>query len=442
MSAARAAASIVYLASAMAFPGHTHLHAQTGSVAGTVHDSIAHGPLADAAVFLWETPYKGVSDAEGRFRIDDVPTGDYDILFFHTRLGELGISPGPRAVTVRDGRTETVRLATPSMATVVRTQCLLEDRPAGSGAIAGRVLDGTSEVALGGAHVKLSWHEGESPAPRSIDLRTGPDGWYRSCSVPPDTPVLLSGSYFGREGARHEVSVTEDGFIEEALPLFDQRSSHVAGRMVDNGSDEGVEGAETWLRGTTYRTLTNGRGSFEFKDVPPGTYMLMTDHLAYGTKMDTLVVPDGRRLLVEMRLDTRPIEMPPLTVTTESPTVTIDRRRGGVVITRDQIERVGQQSRDLSDVIRALHVPGVVVQHTNPGWTCVGFRSGQVAMMDTGCVEMVVFINDVRATDPSVATRLSPDAVERMVVYKPLEAGTLFGLGGANGVWMIYTRGN
>ena len=33
-------------------------------------------------------------------------------------------------------------------------------------------------------------------------------------------------------------------------------------------------------------------------------------------------------------------------------------------------------------------------------------------------------------------------AIERMVVYKPIEAGNLFGLGGGNGVWMIYTRGN
>jgi hypothetical protein len=55
---------------------------------------------------------------------------------------------------------------------------------------------------------------------------------------------------------------------------------------------------------------------------------------------------------------------------------------------------------------------------------------------------MIVYINDVRATDPNLALRISPDAVERMVLYKPIEAGNLFGLGSGNGVWMIYTRGN
>jgi hypothetical protein len=54
----------------------------------------------------------------------------------------------------------------------------------------------------------------------------------------------------------------------------------------------------------------------------------------------------------------------------------------------------------------------------------------------------VIYINDVRATDPDLALRVSPDAIERMVIYKPVEASNLFGLGGASGVWMIYTRGN
>jgi hypothetical protein len=154
------------------------------------------------------------------------------------------------------------------------------------------------------------------------------------------------------------------------------------------------------------------------------------------------VVPASQRLSVEMRLDTRPIEMAPLTVTTEASPVTIDRRRGGIVITRDQIDKVRQQSRDASDVIRSLHVPGVIVRHNSNGRTCVGFTAGQVKMNQTGCVRMLVYINDVRTTDPSIALRMPPDGIERMVIYKPVEAGNLFGLGGGNGVWMIYTRGN
>jgi hypothetical protein len=63
-------------------------------------------------------------------------------------------------------------------------------------------------------------------------------------------------------------------------------------------------------------------------------------------------------------------------------------------------------------------------------------------MFSNGCAPMVIFINDVRATSAELALRMPPESVERMVVYKPVEAGTLFGLGGGNGVLMIYTRGN
>lgn len=421
----------------------TSAFAQTGSVVGTVYDSVDGGPLARATIYLWDTSHRGVSDGEGRFRIDGVPPGPYRVLFYHDKLGTLGVSPGPRSLTVAAGGEVAVDLATPSMSTIVSSQCLMEDRPEESGAVAGRVVDGATGLALGGAHVTLSWQDDESPQPGTIEARTGPLGWFRTCRAPSDRPVLLAGSFYGRAAVRREIRVPKDGYTQEGISVYQHGSSRVRGRLVDNASEEGVEGAETWLRGTSFRTLSDGSGHFELSDVPPGTYMLVTDHLAYGTKMDTLVVPADQELSVEMRLDNRPIEMAPLTVTTEAPPVTIDRRRGGIVITREQIDRVRQTSRDASDVIRSLHIPGVIVrQNSTQGRPCVGFTTGQVKMMQSGCVRMEIYINDVRATDPSVAFRMPPDAIERMVVYKPVQAGNLFGLGGGNGVWMIYTRGN
>lgn len=427
----------------VALSGGSELYAQAGSVSGTVFDSIAGAPLAGASIFLWQTPFQATTDDDGRFRIGEVPVGEYDVHFFHERLGTLGVSPGPRRVSVERGQDAVVRLGTPSMSTVVSSQCSVEERPEHAGAIAGQVTDGQSEVPLSGAHVTLSWHEADSPVPRSLELQTGSDGYYRTCAAPSDVPLLISAGFYGREGPRHEIVVEEDGFVEDELPLFQLRPSDVTGRLVDRQTEESVEGAETWLRGTHYRTLTDRAGHFAFDDVPPGTYMLMTDHLVYGTKMDTLEVPAGQTLTVEMLLDDRPIEIAPITVTAESPPVTIDRRRGGTVITSAEIDRVRQRSRDAADIIRSLNIPGVIVRHTSSsGRICVGFSAGQVKMNHNGCVGMVVFINDVRATDASAAAHISPNAIERMVVYKPLEAGNLFGLGGGNGVWMIYTRGN
>ena len=107
--------------------------ARGGVIHGTVYDSIAGAPLAGAAVFLWNTSHRAVSDSEGRFRIAGVPPGTYSIVFYHERLGSLGISPGPTSVTLAESDTLDVALATPSMLTVASAQCLAEEPVPGTG---------------------------------------------------------------------------------------------------------------------------------------------------------------------------------------------------------------------------------------------------------------------------------------------------------------------
>lgn len=438
----RRTVSALWLVAALWAASTTGVRAQTGAVTGTVYDSINAAPLADAAVFLWETTYRAVSDADGRFRIDGVPPGRYSVLFFHTQLGEMGISPGPHPVVVGADEATEVALATPSMPTVITSHCLTEASPEGSGVVVGRVRDGYSDVALGGSAVSITWDVAGSRGPGRRDLRAVGGGWYFTCSAPADTPLLAAASFYGRESRRLEIRVADDGVAQVDFQLYALTPSAVAGRLVDARSHAAVAGAEVWLRGTQRRVLTDGRGLFDLGEVVPGTYMLMADHLAYGPKMDTLEVPASQRLSVEMRLDTRPIEIAPLTVTVAANVPVNARVTGGIVVTREEIDGVRQRSRDASDIIRSLHIPGVLVRHQSNGVICVGYSSGQVKMNQTGCVEMMIFINDVRATDADLALRLPPDAIERMVIYKPVEAGNLFGLGGGNGVWMIYTRGN
>lgn len=431
-------AAVLGLLAGLAQPGV----GQTGAIEGVVHDSLGGGPLADAAVFLWETSYRAETDDQGRFRIEGVAPGPYSILFFHRRLGEMGLSAGPQSIVVEQGRTLEIDLATPSRRTITRSECLMDGGRPDGGIVTGHVVDSGSQMTLGGAGVTLSWHPRDARTPSRLDARTGPDGWFHTCEVPKGVPILVSAGFYGRESRRQEIVLDDSGFIELPIALEELGPSRLAGQLKDRETGRGVEGAETWLRGTHLRALTDARGNFLFESVPAGTYMLMTDHLAYGTKMDTLVVPDRQRLAVEMLLDTRPIEIAPLTVTTDAPPVEMARRRGGHVITRAEIDEVRQRSRDASDIIRSLHVPGVLVRHNSNGTICVGYITGQVMMNQDGCVEMLIYINDVRATDPNLALRLPPDAIDRMVLYKPVEAGNLFGLGGGNGVWLIYTRGN
>ena len=416
---------------------------QAGSVVGSVYDSINGEPLVDAAVFLWETSHRAATDAEGRYRMEGVEPGSYSILFFHTRLGELGISPGPRPIVVdSSGRETVIDLAMPSMQTVIASECLFEERPPGTGVLAGWVRDETSDVRIVGSSVVFAWPVPDERTPEELVLTTGPGGWYHACAAPAGVPMLGSVSFYGREAARREIMVEDGGFTEADFDLNTLRPSTVVGRLLDAATDKPVDGAEVWLRGTSERVLTNDDGMFTLAGVQTGTYMMMVDHLAYGSKMDTLEVPTGQRLSVQMRLDTRPIPIAPVTVEVEASHPVSAGMTGGLVIPRQRIDEVRQRSRDVSDVLRSMHVPGLIIRQPNAGDLCVGYSAGQVRLFDDGCAPMLVFVNDVRATDPAMALRLPPESIERMVIYKPIEAGNLFGLGGGNGVLMIYTRGN
>ena len=80
------------------------VHAQTGTVAGTV--TTEGRPLAGANVVLDGTNLGAVSATDGRFEIARVPAGTYTV-----RASSVGFAPATQRVTVGDGATVRVRLA-------------------------------------------------------------------------------------------------------------------------------------------------------------------------------------------------------------------------------------------------------------------------------------------------------------------------------------------
>lgn len=412
-----------------------------GRIEGMVFDSAAGAPLPDAAVFLWGTPHRGVSDDEGRFVIEGVPPGTYTLLFYHARLGAMGISAGPTQVTVDAGTVVHAELGTPSMFTLVTSQCLLEERGGSTGTVAGWVADGSSGMGLPGAMITLSWNVQGSREPRRREVPTDEEGWYRVCDAPGDTPITLAARFLSLQGLRREVAVRPGGVAEAAFLLWDVEPGRVSGAVHDATTGAGVEGAEVWLRGTSMRALTGKNGAFRLGEVPPGTYTFVADHLRYGTRQDTLVVPSGRTLQVEMRVDQQAIELDPLTVEVEAVPLT-QRAMGGFAITRPEIEKLsGRGLRDAADVLQALNVSGVIVKRRADGSLCVGYMPGQVRMMSSGgCVSMEVYVNDVHATNKEMALHIPPEAIDRIVLFRPVEAGNLFPINAANGVMVIYTR--
>jgi hypothetical protein len=292
------------------------------------------------------------------------------------------------------------------------------------------------------AHVLLSWTPSGTTQLQRMQLETDLDGWYRTCVAPSGTPITATATFLDREGLRREVSVSEGGAVEAGFLLWELDAARVSGHIVDATTGSGVADADVWLRGTAFHGVTGSNGEFRFRDVPPGTYMMFARHLQYGTKQDTLVVPSGRTIVVEMGVDTRAIEIAPITVTVEAEPIT-RRAMGGLTITRAEIDKVRGRVRDAADILQSQHLPGVIIRRRADSSLCVGYSSGQVRMLNNesgGCVPMVVFINDVRATNTDLALQMPPESIDRIVVFKPIEAGNLFGAGSANGVLIIYTH--
>jgi len=412
----------------------------TGTIRGLVYDSTAQQPLVDAAVFLWGTPYRSSTDAEGRFEISGVPSGDYTLYFFHVRLGELGISPGPTDIAVvADGVIE-VELGTPSKFTSIVSECLFEERRPGTGALAGWVGDGETGMAMPRAQVSLAWSTSASKEPSRMALEADAGGWYRTCEAPADVPITATARFLDRQGLRREVRVAEGEAAEAGFLLWELRPSQVSGRIVDAKSGQVIAEAEVWLRGTSFRAITGPDGRFRLGEVPPGSYMMFVRHIGYGVKQDTLDVPSGEQISVDMRVDVKAFEIAPLTVTVESRPST-ERAMGGVVIDRGSIDKVRGRVRDAADIIQSQNLPGVIIRRRGDGSLCVGYAPGQVRMMfNSGCVPMVIFINNVRATNTELALQMPPESIDRIILYRPVEAGALFGLGSGNGVLAIYTR--
>lgn len=174
---------------------------------GTVVDSTRQGArLARAAVEVAGTPYRAVSDADGRFQISAPLEGTYAAIFRHPRLDSLGITPDPQPVALARGRRASVVLAIPPEPRIVERLC-----PGGM-ARGERVLTGVVRDATGrpvaGAEVLASWQAigGAPGAPVVTELHAAAAadsaGRYVLCGMPPARLRLSA-----RAGQNHSAEV-------------------------------------------------------------------------------------------------------------------------------------------------------------------------------------------------------------------------------------------
>lgn len=420
-------------------PQETVAAPPSGALRGTIFDSISSAPLADARVVLWNTQRRAATDSAGVFRFRALPPGTYRVAFVHDRLLELGVSAPGADAEVAAGATTQVALATPSPFTILSATCALEGARDDSGVAVGFVGDEASGVPLPGATVRLAWTAAPEQ-PRTLEAVADSRGWYRFCRVPAGVPVGIKAQFLNRSAGRREVVLAPGERSWIAFRAAVLQPGSISGTLTDQDRGWAVEGAEVRLAGTSYMTISGAGGSFRLPSVEAGEYTLRATHMAYGERSEAVSVGSGTAVSVAMSMSMEPIALDPIQVSVQAIGDMDVVAGGGHVVSRRQIEEIRHRARDLADVLRLQHMTGVVVRRTASGDLCVGTTPGQARLMKADCTNAVFFVDNARVSSPEAVMGMPPQAIDRIVVYRPLQAGNLFGTGSANGVIMVFTK--
>ena len=203
---------------------------------GVVFDSVRERPLEGARVYLSGTSFTTVAGIAGRFRMDSVPAGIYELAFAHPWLDSLPAFPTPVVFNTDSTGIRDLKLTVPSFPTLLQAACPapLRERyaqagrdpnPANRGVVFGTVRP-LHEIAAG-AEVSIGWKRystktgATSGAPEDLLVRphglsasVAEDGTYVVCAVPLDHPLVITLSMPpGKDLQRDSVRVMNPGLM-------------------------------------------------------------------------------------------------------------------------------------------------------------------------------------------------------------------------------------
>jgi hypothetical protein len=432
-------------------------------VEGVVFDSIANVPLAGAHVFLDGTSYETTSDADGRFRMEDLPAGRYHAAFLHPRLDSLDLLPQRREVELSLEAPAQIELAIPSRLGLLAQRCEAQQRDLGTGAVVGIVRNDVLDLPLAGVEVVVSW-----PGGRASSV-TDAHGAYRVCVAPLGAPLTvaaqvprgytrIAGGEEGRIDLRLEaetVAFQDLGLsIAHTVARSPQQTfataagrTEVRGRLLDAESGAPIQGAVVRIDGVGTAQTTDRQGRFFLRELTPGAHSLEVQHLAYGTASRPLSVGGGGIVEVELRLAQTAIDVPGLTVVARSAADEIRRRSGtrSDLFTRDELAEFERTAQHMGDVVRrfpGLRVREVRTESALLTGLCIESVRSQPPGGGPECRPVKVYIDDMWYPDGMQRLASLPINHIESVQYLPGHlALARYGTGAEFGVLLLYTRG-
>jgi hypothetical protein len=286
------------------------------TVSGVVRDSIARSPLAGAMVQLVGADSSTrfgrtvTSDALGRYRLTNLPDGQYTIGFFHPMLDSLGVEPPLRTVHIDGHQSVHLDLASPSVGQVRSAVCGASPSADSGAIVVGIVRDARDRAPASGVAVTGEWAEfsftkqGLVRRMPNLVATTGENGWFALCNVPTAGTMALTATRGEDSTDRLELQIPAEGFLRRELYIgpshtvvtADEAQSgdtvarpprrvrtgdgHLNGVVVRIADGRPLAGARVGIVNGP-QTTSNERGEWTLVNAPAGTRMLDVRGVGY-----------------------------------------------------------------------------------------------------------------------------------------------------------------
>jgi hypothetical protein len=379
------------------------------AIVGVVFDSLHGRYLADAEVIIEGAAPRARTDSLGRFRVDSLPAGTYQVGVFHPLLDTLSIALATQPFRLSGDSVSIVALSVPPAATIIARSCSARPRTYGNSAVIGQVIDPETLEPISGADISLAWVEFEVSTKGRVRMNrrvvhdtTGSTGRFSVCGLPSSMEASLQATRGNSETAQVTIALGESPtelatrtlLLSSGDPSAKSGSASVSGRVLLEGNLLG-EGSRVELSGTDVVTMTNEKGEFAMRNLPSGTHVLVARHLGYAPNAVSVDLSSRERKVVSITLPKTVNVMNPVLVTARR-NAALDRvgftqrkRLGmGHYLGPEQIEL--RKPNRLTDLFREIH-----------GLRVSSGRMGEiVTTTDGGCVQYYVDNMPWRSLEP------------------------------------------
>ena len=298
-------------------------------IVGVVVDSLNGGYLSGADVVVEGARATVQTDSVGRFKVDSLSPGTYQVGVYHALLDTLGIALATPRFHVGPDSASVVVLAVPSAATIIRGTCPVQPGAKGTSAVIGHVNDPETLQPVAHAEVSVAWDEievskefGIRRTSRLVRDSTNRSGVYKICGLSSSLRATLQARRGAAVTAEIPISLgnkSTELFARTLLlsPADSGRNSGnatVSGLVVLEGGPTNA-GTRVELVGTDIVVRTNERGEFTMRNLPSGSHALLARHIGFGAEIVPVDLSSHQEKRVTIKLPKFVAVMDPVLVT-------------------------------------------------------------------------------------------------------------------------------